>query len=171
MSGHAAACVEMERVTPMALDLYMLGLVVADMGRSLDFYRRLGLAVPDHSEGQTHVQVPMGNGLTFFLDSHPARWDPAFPGLHRTGSQTDSERTKATHEPDGYRAVLEFYVKTRAAVEAKYAELTGCGYESRRAPYVSPIGMYFAMVADPDGNTILLSGDLTDDEMASVRTT
>jgi hypothetical protein len=44
----------------MALDLYMLGLVVEDMGRSLDFYRRLGLAVPDEADGQTHVQIPKG---------------------------------------------------------------------------------------------------------------
>lgn len=141
----------------MAVDLYMLGLVVADMSRSLDFYRRLGLAIPEDSDGQTHVEVAMGNGLTFFLDSRPARWDPACPDIHGTVSQTDAGRSDA---PDGYRSVLEFYMKTRAAVDAKYAELTGCGYQSRRAPYVSPIGMYFAMVADPDGNTILLSGDL-----------
>lgn len=139
----------------MALDLYMLGLVVADMRRSLDFYRRLGLALPEDSDGRTHVEVAMGNGLTFFLDSRPARWDPDFPGARGTLSQTNPGQNDA---PDGYRSILEFYLKTRAAVDAKYTELTGCGYQSRRAPYVSPIGMYFAMVADPDGNTILLSG-------------
>lgn len=141
----------------MALDLYMLGLVVADMRRSLDFYRRLGLDIPDDSDGQTHVEVAMGNGLTFFLDSRPARWDPAFPSVRGPASQPDAGGTDMSA---GYRSVLEFYVKTRAAVDAKYTELTDCGYQSRRAPYESPIGMYFAMVADPDGNTVLLSGAL-----------
>jgi hypothetical protein len=63
----------------MGLDLYMLGLVVQDMPRSLAFYRRLGLAIPEGSDNETHVQVKMGSGLTFFLDADPRRWDPAFP--------------------------------------------------------------------------------------------
>lgn len=141
----------------MALDLYMLGLIVADMGRSLEFYRRLGLAIPEDSDRKTHVEVAMGNGLTFFLDSRPARWDPDFPGLRDGVTQAHPGQSGV---PEGYRSILEFYVKTRAAVDATYAELTGCGYQSRRAPYESPIGMYFAMVADPDGNTILISGDI-----------
>lgn len=144
----------------MALDLYMLGLLVRDMGRSLEFYRRLGLAIPQEWDGRTHVEVKMGNGLTFFLDSKPARWDPQFPGL---GEQQGAGRG------DGYRSVLEFYLKTREAVDAKYAELIGCGYQSRRAPYEAPIGMYFAMVADPDDNTILLSGDLKADDASQAR--
>src|SRR5712691_8333502 len=46
----------------MALELYMLGLIVQDMGKSLEFYRRLGLAIPEGSKGQTHVQIKMGSG-------------------------------------------------------------------------------------------------------------
>ena len=65
---------------------------------------------------------------------------------------------------DSYRSLLEFYLKTRAAVDAKYSELIGFGYQSYRAPYETSFGMYFAMVKDPDGNTILLSGDLEENE-------
>lgn len=133
----------------MALDLYMLGLIVQDMGTSLEFYRRLGLAIPAGSEGQTHVQVKMGNGLTFFLDARPSRWDPGFV-----------RRADAARASDSYPSVLEFYLKTQTAVEAKYTELIGFGYEGRRAPYATSFGMCFALVNDPDGNTILLSGDL-----------
>src|SRR5579859_4787531 len=139
----------------MALELYMLGLIVHDMGKSLEFYRRLGLAIPEGSEGQTHVEVKMGSGLTFFLDSRPARWDPRFV------KRDDPGRVEAS---DGYRFILEFYLKTRAAVDAKYSELTGFGYLSHRAPYETPIGIYFAMINDPDGNTILLSGDMEENE-------
>jgi predicted lactoylglutathione lyase len=132
----------------MPLELYMLGLIVQDMGKSLEFYRRLGLAIPEESEKQTHVSIKMGSGLTFFLDSAPSRWDPRFVGSN------DAERT------DSYRSVLEFYLQTREAVDAKYAELTGLGYQGLRAPYETSFGMCFAMINDPDGNTILLSGDL-----------
>jgi predicted enzyme related to lactoylglutathione lyase len=141
----------------MGLDLYMLGLMVEDMGRSLDFYRRLGLAIPDDSDGKTHVQVAMENGLVLFLDSNPARFDPDYPGMLGAAGQSHSGQSCAS---GGYRTLLEFYLKTQAAVEAKYAELTACGYQSIRAPFISPIGVCFAMVADPDGNTILLSGKL-----------
>jgi uncharacterized glyoxalase superfamily protein PhnB len=135
----------------MALELYMLGLIVQDMGRSLEFYRRLGLAIPEGSEAMTHVEVKMGSGLTFFLDSRPSRWDPGYVRRDDSGSQ------EATNN---YRSILEFYLQTQEAVEAKYAELTGPGYQGYRTPYETAFGMCFAMVNDPDGNTILLSGDL-----------
>ncbi len=87
--------------------------------------------------------------MTFFLDSNPARWDPT--------------RTSAGDEapaPSGpYPFVLEFYLKERSAVEAKYAEMTGFGYRSHQAPFVTSFNMVFAFIYDPDGNQILLSGD------------
>lgn len=139
----------------MALELYMIGLVAQDMGKSLEFYRRLGLAIPEGGEEKTHVEVKMGSGLTFFLDSNPSRWDPSFV------KQNEPKRMEAS---DGYRFLLEFYLKSRAAVDAKYTELTSFGYQSHRAPYETSFGMYFAMVNDPDGNTILLSGDLEENK-------
>ena len=45
------------------LELYMLGLIVQDMGKSLEFYRQLGLAIPEGNEEQTHVEIKMGSGL------------------------------------------------------------------------------------------------------------
>lgn len=135
----------------MSLELYMLGLIVRDMGKALDFYRRLGLAIPEGSEAKTHVEVKMGSGLTFFLDSRPSRWDPQY--VRREAA----EHLEALHS---YPLILEFYLKERDMVDAKYKELTDFGYQSYRAPYETSFGMYFAMIKDPDGNTILLSGDL-----------
>jgi uncharacterized glyoxalase superfamily protein PhnB len=57
----------------------------------------------------------------------------------------------------GYRILLEFNLKTRDAVHAKYQEMLDYGYESYRAPFDTTFGALFAMVNDPDGNTILLS--------------
>ena len=136
----------------MALEIYMLGVIVQDMQKSLEFYRRLGLAIPEGSEERTHVEVKMENGLTFFLDSNPSRWDPGFV----------RKDNRAVAAPDSYPTILEFYLKSQETVDATYRELTSFGYQGYRAPYKTSFGMYFAMVKDPDGNTILLSGDLTE---------
>jgi catechol 2,3-dioxygenase-like lactoylglutathione lyase family enzyme len=126
----------------MGLELYMVGVIVEDMPRAVEFYRRLGVEVAEGSEALDFVELTM-SGLTFFLSTTraQARWDPA------------------AQEPaaGGYRILLEFYVETAEALDAKYAELTGHGYASHSAPFdVSPTTR-FAMVDDPDGNTILLS--------------
>jgi uncharacterized glyoxalase superfamily protein PhnB len=141
----------------MALELYMLGLIVEDMPSALAFYRRLGLAIPDGSETQSHVEIKMGSGMTLFLDSKPTRWDPSYD------QQADAKpSTIANHYP----VILEFYLKEQAALEAKYTELTESGYHGFREPYATAFGMYFAMVKDPDGNTILLSADAAPKEPA-----
>jgi catechol 2,3-dioxygenase-like lactoylglutathione lyase family enzyme len=128
----------------MGLELYMVGVIVSDMGRAVDFYRRLGLAIAEGSEQQEHVEVKMG-GMTFFLSTKRAnaRWDPA-----------------ARDASGGYRIILEFYLDTREALDAKYAEMTGFGYGAHCAPYDVTADLRFAMVDDPDGNTILLSASL-----------
>jgi uncharacterized glyoxalase superfamily protein PhnB len=141
----------------MALELYMLGVIVRDMATALAFYRRLGLAIPDGSERQSHVEIKMGNGMTFFLDSKPIRWDPHYQMSTADTSSTADQR---------YPVVLEFYLKERSALEAKYADLTAHGYQGFRAPYATSFGMYFAMIKDPDGNTILLSADAASREAA-----
>lgn len=142
----------------MALELYMLGLIVKDMPVALEFYRRLGLAIPEGSENQSHVEIKMGSGMTFFLDSKPRRWDP------RYGSDSDAAPGRAS---DRYPSILEFYLNDQAALEAKYAELVGYGYQGFREPYPTSFGMYFAMVKDPDGNTILLSAEAATTQTAN----
>jgi hypothetical protein len=132
----------------MALELYMVGVIVEDMTRAAQFYRRLGVGVPPDAESKEHVEVAM-SGLTFFLSTKRAnaKWDPA--------------RTEAS---GGYRTVLEFYLETPAVLDAKYEELTGYGYVGHCAPYNVTPKLRFAMVDDPDGNTILLSASVGDDE-------
>ena len=46
----------------------MVGVIVEDMQRAAEFYRRLGVAVPDGAEEQEHVEVAM-SGSTFFLST------------------------------------------------------------------------------------------------------
>ena len=125
----------------MSLNLYMVGVIVEDMARSIEFYRRLGVNIPAGNEKRLHVEVEM-NGVTFFLHTRKLNevWDPA-----------------KNAPAGGYRVVLEFYLESREAVDAKFEEMVGYGYASHFTPYQTPINTYFAMINDPDGNTILLS--------------
>lgn len=51
-------------------DLHMLNLVVTDMAASLDFYRRLGIAVPEGPDAAgAHVQLRMPGGFSLELDT------------------------------------------------------------------------------------------------------
>lgn len=129
----------------MGLELYMVGVIVADMARALEFYRRLGVDIPEGSESKPHVEIKMGQ-MSFFLTTQALnkRWDPM-----------NTEPAQG-----GYRIILEFYLQTRAEVDAKFKEMMDYGYESHVAPYVTSFNMYFAMLNDPDGNTILLSGEV-----------
>jgi predicted lactoylglutathione lyase len=129
----------------MALNLYMIGLTAKNMSRSVEFYRRLGVEMPERSEERLHNEVKMPGELTFFLDARPIPSD----NPKRMG-----------HASDGHRMYLEFYLGSQAAVTTKYAELMESGYESYHTPFATTFGMYFAFVNDPDGNTVLLSGDL-----------
>jgi len=127
----------------MPIQLAMVGLVVADMKRSLAFYRRLGLDIPDAEDGKRFVMHRMPSGVTVFFDT-------VF------FADNDPEREPA---PRGsYNISLEFYAGTREAVDGLYAELTGLGYVGRRAPWKSA-GPYAAIVEDPDGNPILITAE------------
>jgi catechol 2,3-dioxygenase-like lactoylglutathione lyase family enzyme len=123
------------------LELAMVGVIVEDMARAAEFYRRLGVAMPDDAEDKEHVEVRM-SGVTFFLNTarSNARWDPA--------------RIPAS---GGYRVVLEFFLDSPRVLDAKYDELTGFGYVGHVKPYDVTDELCFAMVDAPDGNTILLS--------------
>ncbi len=129
------------------LELFMVGLVVEGMARSVAFYRQLGVALPDGVEEKSHVEVKMSGGMTFFLDSRPERWDPAY--------------RRPTRASDGtYSALLEFYLTDEAGVRAKFDEMTALGYDGFRPPYDTGFGMCFAFLRDPDGNAVLISGEL-----------
>lgn len=126
----------------MGLGVYMVGVIVADLQRAADFYRLLGVDVPESVDGKAHVEVRMGE-LTFFLTTREqnARWDPN--RVDPTGS--------------GYRMILEFSLEDPALLDAKYAELLAAGHPGHTEPYWVTPQLRFAMVDDPDGNTVLLS--------------
>ncbi len=49
----------------MALEIYMVGVIVSDMRRAVDFYRRLGVTVPRGSEaGPCPPALPEADTMT-----------------------------------------------------------------------------------------------------------
>ena len=124
----------------MTIQLSMLGLMVRDMAASLAFYRHLGLVIPAEDDRKRFVMHRMESGVTLF-------WDTVFADTY------DPTREWPT---GGYQTMLEFFLESNAAVDAKYAELTALGYHGRSAP-VQTNGPYAAMVDDPDGNVILIT--------------
>lgn len=93
----------------------MVGVIVEDIEKSIEFYRRLGVQVPEKRERPNFAQIQMGD-MAFFLSQRDQNkiWDPK----------------NTVVSDDGYRIILEFYLKTQEAVDKKYQELLNFGYES-----------------------------------------
>jgi uncharacterized glyoxalase superfamily protein PhnB len=120
------------------VELNAIGIVVQDMGRSLAFYRRLGLEFPG-PDTDDHVESTLAGGIRLMLDraemvrSFDPHWTP--PG----GSP---------------RVSFAFQCDNPAAVDVKYAELIAAGATSHRAPWDAMWGQRYSTLRDPDGNGI-----------------
>jgi catechol 2,3-dioxygenase-like lactoylglutathione lyase family enzyme len=133
---------ETSRPTPR---LDAVGMVVSDMGKSLAFYRRLGVDVPADADDQPHVEASLPGGLRLLWDtvdtvrSFLPDWEPPSGG-HRIG--------------------LAFACATAADVDATYETLVGLGYEGHKAPWDAFWGQRYAVIHDPDGNSVDLFAPL-----------
>jgi uncharacterized glyoxalase superfamily protein PhnB len=127
----------MSEISP---DLHMLNVIVGDMPASLEFYRRLGVAVPDgEAEPGAHVQLRMPGGFSLELDTaESAR-------IWHAGWRADQASTGV---------VIGFALASREAVDERYAALTSAGYQGRQPPFDAFWGARYAIVADPDGNDV-----------------
>ena len=109
-----------------------------DLQRSLDFYRLLGLPVPQSEESHVAVELPGGNTLSFDIEETIA-------GMHPGWAPSASQPS---------RLVLAFGVDAPAKVDALFEKVTAAGHSGPLAPYDAPWGMRYATVADPDGNWV-----------------
>ena len=125
--------------------LDVVGIVVADMGRALAFYRRLGLDAPAAADGEPHVEVALPGGLRLAFDTE-ATIRSFHPGW--------------TPPAGGGRAGLAFTVADPADVDALYAELTDAGYHGELAPFDAFWGQRYAVLHDPDGTGVDLFAPL-----------
>ncbi|MGI5245813.1 VOC family protein [Dactylosporangium sp. CA-139066] len=130
----------------MALRLNVFGLIVADMGRSLAFYRLLGLDVPEAEDKSPHVEYVLPGGVKL-------TWDTI-----ETIHSFDPSWTPASGGP---RIALAFECPSPAEVDRMHAALVEAGYESHKAPWDAFWGQRYAVMHDPDGNGVDLYSPLS----------
>ncbi len=122
---------------PPVLD--QLNIVVRDMAAAVDFYRLLGLEIPDTlPDWQAHHRTAdMKGEVDLELDStaFTPQWDAGWPA-----SQAG--------------VLLGFRLATREDVDDLYKELTGAGHVGQQAPYDTFWGARYAIVEDPSGNAV-----------------
>jgi catechol 2,3-dioxygenase-like lactoylglutathione lyase family enzyme len=125
------------RMTTPRLDL--IGIVVAEMARSLAFYRQLGLDIPAEADGEPHVEVTLPGGIRL-------AWDTV-----DTVRTFDPEYESPSGSP---RMALAFLVGSPADVDAMYDRLVAAGAHGHKQPWDAFWGQRYALLHDPDGNSV-----------------
>jgi catechol 2,3-dioxygenase-like lactoylglutathione lyase family enzyme len=124
------------------MKLDMIGIAVKDMARSLEFYRKLGWEIPTGLEAEPHVEIVLENGLRF-------AWD--------------SLALMVSLEPDfkiSPQSIGAFLCSSPQEVDTKYQALLEAGVEGHRPPWDAFWGQRYAIIKDPDGNTVDLFAPL-----------
>ena len=119
----------------MKLKWDYVGVVSADLARSVDFYRLVGIPLPDAVDD--HVEVELENGMRFALDS-----------LELMKSIGHWE------EPAGHRMGMAFNAGSPAGVNEAFAAIVAAGFEGMTEPFDAFWGQRYAQVKDPDGNPV-----------------
>ncbi|HYF63379.1 MAG TPA: VOC family protein [Herpetosiphonaceae bacterium] len=122
----------------MGIHVDMVGLVVQDIAASLSFYRLLGLDVPADSGGEPYVEVITPNGYRISWNS----------------VEMARELDPGWEEPRGQRISLAFKCSSPAEVDEVFARIVAAGYAGHKAPWDAFWGQRYAVVVDPDGNTV-----------------
>jgi catechol 2,3-dioxygenase-like lactoylglutathione lyase family enzyme len=127
-------------VIPHSIDI-----VVADMARSLSFYRSLGLNAPDHDPDRPQVQIatPGGATLGLLLESMVREHYPDWV------------------TPVGQRVTFACRCDSPDELDAIYTRVEAAGFPGHKAPWDSFWGQRYAFLADPDGNRVDLFAAIT----------
>jgi uncharacterized glyoxalase superfamily protein PhnB len=125
--------------------LEAFGIVVSDMARSVAFYRKLGLEFAEGAENEPHVEVELGGGVRYMLDTEDVMraFDPEW------------QRPTGGHAVGG-----AFHCESPEEVDLVYAELLEAGATAHKEPWDAFWGHRYAQLKDPDGTVIDLYAPL-----------
>jgi uncharacterized glyoxalase superfamily protein PhnB len=131
-----------------ALALPQINIVVRDMRTSLAFYRLLGVAIDEMRAPEWaphHANGIATNGVRVEFDSiaFAKQWNPGLDEA-RLGSAT----------------MLFFYASSRDEVDRVHARIVAAGYRSQKAPDDAFWGSRYAIVEDPDGNSVGIMSEM-----------
>ncbi|GAA3235847.1 VOC family protein [Dactylosporangium siamense] len=123
----------------MAPKLNYVGLVVADMPRTLAFYRLLGLDIPADQDAAPHAEHALPGGMRICWDTEETirSFDPEWSPTAGDG-----------------RSAIGFECDTPAEVDKVYDAMVSAGYEGHLAPWDAFWGMRYAVLHDPDGHGV-----------------
>jgi uncharacterized glyoxalase superfamily protein PhnB len=129
----------------MTARLDLIGLVVENMARSLAFYRKLGFDLPPDADTEPHVEATLPGGLRIAWDTVETvrSFDPGW-----------------TAPSGGHRVALAFACDSAADVDATYRALVDAGHDGHKEPWDAFWGQRYAIVLDPDGNSVDLFASL-----------
>jgi catechol 2,3-dioxygenase-like lactoylglutathione lyase family enzyme len=113
--------------------LNAIGIVVSDMGRSIHFYRLLGLDIPE-TPGEGHVDTFLPNGVRFMLDTEDVI----------RSFRPEWSRSR------GNQVSLAFECTSPREVDETYARATAAGFTGEKAPWDAFWGQRYAQLSDPD---------------------
>jgi uncharacterized glyoxalase superfamily protein PhnB len=116
--------------------LNAIGVVSADIPRSIAFYRLLGVDFPAETEG--HIEATLPNGLRFMLDDEAV---------------VRSFRPDWTRET-GNQLALAFECDDAAQVDDVYARVVAAGFAGEKEPFDAFWGQRYAQLRDPDGTPV-----------------
>jgi catechol 2,3-dioxygenase-like lactoylglutathione lyase family enzyme len=127
--------------------LDVVGVIVSDLRRAVEFYSRLGLSFPEEIDpmGHGHVEATLPSGLRFTLDA---------------------EESIRSIDPDwsppigGHRLAIAFRCDSPEEVDGLYRELTAAAGRPHKEPWDAFWGQRYAQVEDPDGTIVDLSAPL-----------
>jgi len=122
-----------------------IGVVVSDMARAIDFYRRLGLEFDARASDAVHVEASGRGGLRIMLDTEAS-----------VMSFSDWQAPTG----GGPRIALAFLCDSPDEVDRVYEELADVGGRGHLPPFDAPWGQRYATVHDPDGNAVDLFAPL-----------
>jgi len=130
-------------------ELTRIGIAVADLRRSVEFYRLLGLDLPADDElpadpAEGHVEATMANGTRLMFDTEEII-DSFLPGWTRV---------------DGNQVSLAFECTSPAEVDEVYARVVAAGFEGEKEPWDAYWGQRYALLGDPDGVRVNLFAPL-----------
>jgi uncharacterized glyoxalase superfamily protein PhnB len=125
-------------------ELNAIGIVASDVGRSIAFYRLLGVDFPEEGEG--HIEATLPSGTRFMLDEE---------------SVVKSFRPDWTRET-GNQLALAFECSSAAEVDELWSQAKDAGFEADKEPWDAFWGQRYAQLRDPDGVPVDLFAWLPD---------
>jgi catechol 2,3-dioxygenase-like lactoylglutathione lyase family enzyme len=138
-------------VSPIRLD--QINLVVSNVGATRAFYARLGVAFDEPADAfwaENHIEAVRTENLPLDIDldssASASKWNAGWSG--------------------GSGAVLGFKVDRRDEVDSLVEALAADGVPVQQAPYDAFWGARYAVVSDPDGNSVGIMSPVDPDRRA-----